>query len=125
MDLIMAVAKTSATTVADPANTVRPGVDGGSDFTALMSAKRGGDTLATNPLIQATARMSDSHRETFTNRIVTSFEKDQKTRSASERFVSSVEDMDAVMTQKSRMSMMEVVTKSTIKNIETLTTKMS
>jgi hypothetical protein len=124
MDFIMAVARASATAGADVSPMAHQ-TAAGSDFAALMNAKRGSDNLASNPLIQAATRMSASHHDALTNRLVTSFEKDQKSRSASERFVSSVEDMDAVMTQKSRMSMMEVVTKSAIKNIETLTTKMS
>lgn len=125
MDLIMAVAKTSATAGADLSPMAHHGGTAGSDFASLMNLKRGADSLAQHPLIQAAARMSASHHDNLTNRLVTAFDKDQKTRSAAERFVSNMEDADAVMTQKSRMSMMEIVTKSAIKNIETLTTKMS
>ncbi|XVJ70515.1 MAG: hypothetical protein HEQ39_13415 [Rhizobacter sp.] len=125
MDLIMAVAKSTATSGADVSPAVRHDGVAGSDFAALMNSKRSADTLANSPLIQAVRGMSESHRNTLTNQLVNSFEKNQKTRNASERFVSNIEDVDAVMTQKSRMSMMEIVTRSTIKNIETLTTKMS
>lgn len=81
--------------------------------------------LAGNPVIQAAVNMSETHRDNLTNRLVTSFEKNMKVRNSTERYVGTMEDIDAVMTQKSRMSMMEIVTKSAIKNIETLTTKMS
>ncbi|XVJ68472.1 MAG: hypothetical protein HEQ39_01595 [Rhizobacter sp.] len=62
MDLIMAVAKSTATSGADVSPAVRHGGVAGSDFAALMNSKRSADTLANSPLIQAVRGMSDSHR---------------------------------------------------------------
>lgn len=97
----------------------------GSDFAALMARKRDQHRLADNPLVQAAMKISETHRDTLTQRIASGFERDQKVRSASDRFVNAMEDLDAVMVQKSKLGLIEVMSKSVIKNVETLTTKMS
>jgi hypothetical protein len=125
MDMIVAVGNSLRTQPAELPSPARHDEVAGSDFSALLAQKRQQDKLAGNPLVQAVMRISETHRNTLTERIASSFERDQKVRSASDRFVNAMEDLDAVMVQKSKLGLIEVVGRSTIKNIETLTTKMS
>lgn len=102
----------------------------GQEFSSILARMRSQATATagaptSNPLVRALGDLSGDLHQMTTRSVVDAFENANKAQTPSDRFVTSMETADALRTMSSKITTVQVLGRSVVKNIEALTTRMS